>query len=304
MSTHGLAYRRRIAVRGAAEVLESFAERLAAGTPAGVAAARSLAGHQVDWTGVRDEIVAADRAVLLAEVLGGPVLAARRFEAGAPTSIHDHGGAGASIVVEGRDRYERFERTGPTTARLESIHDLVEGDLIWWADPPDDVHRQQGLGDGAIELVLLATPPVEATNFSDSTATASSMRVAVVEAFLTGTTSGLEPWYHEQVLLDANVPEWRFQLRGRRVVLDLIDNEEFAKPDRRITFLRANDTSDGLLLETELRFSDTGQLRVCRETHHLRVRDDLVVEHVLWCTGIADAATVATVLETARLERA
>jgi hypothetical protein len=304
MAADALADRPRIAVRGATELLDDFAERIAAGVPAGVAAARSLAGHQLDWRSARGAIVASDRAVVLAEVSGGPQLGARRFDPAAPTMIHDHGGAGAAIVVEGRDRYERFERTGPTTVVLESIHDLAEGDLVWWSDPPDDIHRQHGLGDGAIELVLLTTPPGEPTTFTDQTPAASPMRAAIVEAVLAGDRTALEPWYHEDVLADANLPEWRIQVRGRRAVLDLIEHEEFAQPDRRLTFLRANDTSDGLLLETELRFTAAGELRVCREAHHLRIRGDLVVEHVVWCTGIADAATAAHQFQTAPLERA
>jgi hypothetical protein len=304
MVAHAPADRQRITVRGATEVLSDFAERRAAGAPAGVAAARSLARHQVDWHSARGAIVTSERAVILAEVAGGPLLAARHFDPAAPTSIHDHGGAGAAIVVEGRDRCERFERTGPTTVRLESIHDLAQGDLTWWNEPPDDIHRQHGLGDGSIQLVLLTIPPVEPTTFADTSPPASSLRAAVVEAFLAADVEGLGRWYHEDVLADANLPERRFQLRGRPTLLDLIHNEEFAKHDRRMTFMRATDTSDGLLLETEVRFTEGGELRVCREAHHLRVRHGLVVEHVLWCTGVADAAAAAEQVETARLERA
>jgi hypothetical protein len=289
--TSGLTDRQRISVAGADDVLAAYLGRVDGGAPAGVAAAQALDASDVDWPGIRPQVVAAGRSVVLAEHPGGPVLAARFFDPDSPTTIHDHGSAGAGLVVEGRDRYERFERSSDGTARLESIHDLAAGDVIWWNEPPDDVHRQTSIGDGSIELILLARPPGVVTELADVGQPASELRAALVAGFLDGDAARLAAWYGDDVLLDANVPKWRFQVRGRDGVLEGLASEELVKPDRRLTFLRATDTASGVLLETEMRFSEGGTLRQCREAHHLRVRENRVVEHVIWCTGIADADT-------------
>lgn len=86
-------------------------------------------------------------------------------------------------------------------------------------------------------------------------------------------------------------------------MLCVLEHEEFAKTHRRLTFLRATDTADGLLLETELRYSEDGELRHCREAHNLRCRDGRVVEHVVWCAGVSDAETARQGFEAGEVER-
>lgn len=303
MGAHRLVDRQRISVPGADDTLTAFVTTLEAGIPDGIAAARALAAGKIDWPAIRSDIVDSERTIILAEQPTGPVLAARFLDPAAPTAIHAHGHAGAALVVEGRQRYERFERTGDTTVRLESIHDLTVGDVAWWNDPPDDIHRQTGIGDGAIELVLLAGPPDDNGEHNQEPTHESELRAALIAGFLDGDTARLQPWYHDDVLVDVNAPNARFQIRGRDNAMATIEHEEFSKPDRRLTFLRATDTTDGLLLETELRFTEQGELRHCREAHNLRVRGGRVIEHVLWCTGISDADTARHVFETAEIER-
>ena len=303
MSANRLIDRRRISVPGADDTLAAFVATVEAGSPEGIAAARTLAAGNVDWPAIRAEIVDSDRAIILAEQPTGPILAARFLDPAAPTAIHAHGHAGVVLVVEGRQRYERFERTGDTAVRPESIHDLTVGDVAWWNDPPDDIHRQTGMGDGAIELVLIAGAPDDKGEHTEEPTHESELRAALIAGFLDGDTARLRPWYRDDVLVDLNAPNARFQLRGRDDVMATIEHEEFSKPDRRLTFLRATDTTDGLLLETELRYTDQGELRTCREAHNLRLRGGRVIEHVLWCTGISDADTARDVFETAEIER-
>ncbi|MGH9138760.1 MAG: nuclear transport factor 2 family protein [Acidimicrobiales bacterium] len=303
MTASPLTDRQRISVAGGDDVIAAYLEQLERGAPPGVAAARALASSDVDWLSIRAEIVASPRAIILAERDGGPALAARCFDPGAPTAIHDHGAAGATLVVDGRQRYERFEPTGDGTARLESIHDLGVGDVVWWEEPPDDVHRQAGAGDGSIGLVLVAREPGHVTEFTDASPPDTALRAALLTGFLDGDVTRLTPWYDDDVLLDANVPEWRLQMRGRDDVLAGLEHEELAKPDHRLTFARDTDTTAGLLLETEMRFTDEGTGRRCRQAHHVRVRDGRIVEHVIWCTGVVDADTAHRQLTTAPMER-
>lgn len=294
--------RARLEAPGADAVLDDF-QRHRKGAPDGVAAARALTASCVRWEASRDPIVASGRSVVLADRPGGAVLVARHFRPGEATTIHDHGSAGAALVVEGRHRYERYGRAGAGTARLESVHDLAVGDVAWWDAPPDDLHRQVSAG-GAIELVLLAGPiPWEAGTYTDVTDEGSARRRAFERGFLDGDVTALAPWYAADVLGDLNVPQWRFQVRGRTDLLDLLRDEEFTQPDRRLSHLRLTDTADGLLIETESRFREGGEARLFREVHHLRCRDGLVVEHVVWCSGIYDAAAIARQAANAPMER-
>lgn len=303
MTTSPLTDPQRISVGGADDVIAAYLDQLNDGASPGVGAARALASSDVDWRPVRAQIVASPHAIIVAKRDGGPTLAARFFDPAAPSTIHDHGAAGATLVVDGRQRYERFERTGDGMAQLESIHDLAAGDVVWWQEPPDDVHRQIGIGDGSIGLVLLAREPSHVAERTDASPPDAALRAALVTGFLDGDVTPLAPWYDADVLLDANVPEWRFQLRGRDELLASIEREEFGKADRRLSFARATDTTAGLLLETEMRFTDDGITRRCREAHHLRVRDGRIVEHAMWCTGIADADAAHHQVSTAPMER-
>ena len=294
--------RPRIPVAGAREALDAFVAQRAEGTPAGVAAARTLLDADIDWPVARDAIVAAPRAVILGELDSGPVLAARAFRRDEPTTVHDHGVTGAAVLVEGRDRYERYERVGDRV-RLESVHHLAAGDVVWWREPPDDVHRQVAVTDVAIELILVAGPPNEATALDVVEVDESDLRASITAGWTAGDIARLRPWYADDVLGDLNVPQWRFQVRGRDDLLDLLDREEFAKPDRRLSHLRVTDAADGLLLETEMRYTQDGDLQLFREVHRLRTGHGLVIEHVVWCTGIADATTIDAQLRTAPMER-
>lgn len=300
------AVRRHIPVAGADAVLADLRAGIAAGAAPGLAAARALARHQVDWPSIRASIVEAERSIVLAGTEDGHALAARAFQPGRPTTIHDHGTAGAAVVVEGRQRYERFTRDAgaAAAARLESIHELAAGDVVWWGEPPDDLHRQETIDGVAIELVLLAGPLHEVTTFAAVTEGAGPFRRAVVAGFLGGDVAVLRTWYHDDALFDLNVPHWRFQVRGAERGLQMLRDEEFAQAGRRLAFLRATDTAAGLLLETEGRHVGAeGTALAFREVHQLRLRDGRVAEHVLWCTGVNDAEAVRQQFETAPMER-
>ena len=298
MTSRATLDRPRVPVAGAGELLASLG-----GSADGIIAARALADSSVGWAAARSAALAADRTVILAGRAGEPVLGLRWFAPGQATSVHDHGAAGATLLLEGTCRYERFERRDERTAVLESVHDLHAGDVAWWGTPPDDVHRQTAGPDGALELVLLAGPVREAVELDDATPPRSPLHDGVRRAFLGGDAAALEQWYAEDVLGDLNVPHWRFQVRGRTALLGLLHDEEFAKENRRLTHLRVTDTADGLAVETEGRFTESGEPRVFREAHLLRMRDGLVVEHTLWCAGISTAEQAEAQRTTAPMER-
>lgn len=90
----------------------------------------------------------------------GLTLVRSRFDPGEPTPIHSHSTWGVVGVYAGRDRHEAWRRVdagdGPGEAVVELIEErlLGPGDVVTIPHPPQDIHRQQGYGEPAYELVL------------------------------------------------------------------------------------------------------------------------------------------------------
>ncbi len=90
----------------------------------------------------------------------GLTLVRSRFDPGEPTPIHSHGTWGIVGVYAGRDRHEAWRRVdggdGPGEAVVELVEELVlgPGEVAVIPHPPQDIHRQQGHGEAAYELVL------------------------------------------------------------------------------------------------------------------------------------------------------
>jgi len=281
-----------VAVTGADDVL---AAALDAGTPHDAARLVRHLAPTLDLHRAREATASEGGAVVIATDATGAALAVRWFAPGTPTAIHEHGSWGAALVVEGRDRYEGFEQVG-ATAVLDATLWLEPGDVVWWHDPSGDIHRQEGLDDGALELVLLGKPPPDnARTFTeaDGVGPARPLVDAMRRAYLDGSFAPLRPHYHDEVIADACVPSWRFQLRGRDDLERLLDREEFGLDEQRLHSFRAFPMVDGCVVEVAVRFRDGTETRLWRDLHVLRCRDAKVVEHLVYCTGHWDATTIA-----------
>jgi predicted metal-dependent enzyme (double-stranded beta helix superfamily) len=83
-----------------------------------------------------------------------------RFKEEQATGVHDHGSWGVACVVDGQDRYQRWERLdagerdGHAHLRLVEEQVCGPGHVTWWHDRPHDIHNQQGVGGPVRELVL------------------------------------------------------------------------------------------------------------------------------------------------------
>jgi hypothetical protein len=124
-----------------------------------------------------------------------------------------------------------------------------------------------------------------------STATATLADLAA-DAFVAGDAAGFVAHCAEDVLLDAVVPTWRFQLGGREALRELLATEEFL-PGRRVTVAHRTPTADGVLLEIETWAPLHSEDRMWRETVQIRTAGGAVTEVVVYCSGIWDAATIA-----------
>lgn len=88
-----------------------------------------------------------------------------RLPAEAPTPVHNHNTWGVAAVIEGTNRYWRWERlddlSDPNRAeiRLAEVFDHGPGEYVLWGDPPQDLHAQQGINGVAYEFVFFGRNP-------------------------------------------------------------------------------------------------------------------------------------------------
>ena len=83
----------------------------------------------------------------------------------APTPIHNHNTWGVAAVIQGTNRYWRWERlddlSDPDRAELWLGETFVHGpgEYVLWGDPPHDLHAQQGVNGAAYEFVFFGRNP-------------------------------------------------------------------------------------------------------------------------------------------------
>ncbi|MCA9859552.1 MAG: hypothetical protein KC438_07515 [Thermomicrobiales bacterium] len=83
----------------------------------------------------------------------------------APTPIHNHNTWGVACVIEGTNRYWRWERLDDCSdparedIRLVEVFDHTTGQSAEWGDPPQDLHAQQGVDGTAYEFVFFGRNP-------------------------------------------------------------------------------------------------------------------------------------------------
>ncbi|HET7487046.1 MAG TPA: nuclear transport factor 2 family protein [Acidimicrobiales bacterium] len=117
----------------------------------------------------------------------------------------------------------------------------------------------------------------------------------IIERMQAGDFDGLVALYRADVVFDANVPSWRYQLQGREAVAEQF-REELAPTagGARVSALRWHAIDAGVVVEDEVRFTDAGgEERLWREVHLFHTDGEAVTEHVVYCTGVWDAATIA-----------
>jgi hypothetical protein len=224
--------------------------------------------------------------ITLAAGAGQPHLGIADFPAGRPTPVHDHGTWGVGLVLDGTDLWERFAPDG----RLLEARELTVGDTFVIGPPPEDVHRQTARDGDVRELLLLRSDPHQFPR--THVAPLDSPVERAVAALLDGDHAALTGLYVPGALADVNVPHWWFQTTEQATINELL-LVELESPGRRCVALRRTDTTDGVLIETAVRLQNPDGGRYWRDQHHLVFHEGRIVEHIVYCTGIWDAATVA-----------
>ena len=290
--------RPRLEVPGAAALLDELVPLAGNGGSAQLAAtAERLAtlAPQLDiaealWTARRE-----GRGVVVAGAREGPLLAVAVFPAQAPTPIHGHGGWGVAVGLSGRCDLTAF-RIGPGgVASSLGVRRLLPGDATWWTRAYD-VHRQSAVADEAVELVLLERNPDGAPRYEPPAVPApGGLLERFRAAYGAGDLDTLAAVYAPDVLLDANVPKWRYQAAGRDAVLATLRADLAEVTDRRATWWHISPSHAGGVVELETRNTYHGKQVLVRDAHLLAVGREAVeqiVAHTMWCTGIWDADTV------------
>ena len=91
--------------------------------------------------------------------------------------------------------------------------------------------------------------------------------------------------YAPDVLLDMNLPTWRFQLQGRDAAAQYLVEQTGGLPRLRTTQHRAYPIPDGVVIEEEMRFDGEDGEYLWRAVDIFHVDGDRVVEHKQYCTG-------------------
>ncbi len=106
-----------------------------------------------------------------------------------------------------------------------------------------------------------------------------------VGSFLTGIEGASLPEdiFCEDVLLDATVPNWRFQVEGADAVRDELgrwyaDRGRFGEVRRHLI-------DEGELVEFTLSWEVAGVPHTCHQAHIVRLRDDRIANDTVFCGG-------------------
>ena len=257
-------------------VLARIGDRLARGTAT------------LDLAAARQASISSGRSVVIAHRPGGPALGVRWFAPGAPTTIHGHGTWGVAVIVEGHQVCERWRPIGSGRARLAGERELAAGDIIHWGPPPDDVHRQQGARAGALEVIVLGGVPSEGPVYAPDT-----VLEQAADALRRYDLAALRALCRAELVLDVNVPQWRYQLQGPEAVFEAITAELAGIGRPRVTSSRVTRAASAVAVEVEVCSGCGGEERMWREVHLLRGGNDGIAEDTIYCTGIWDGPTIA-----------
>lgn len=99
--------------------------------------------------------------------------------------------------------------------------------------------------------------------------------------------------YADDAILDANVPDWRFQIKGGDEVAKKFLDPEWWIGGSVATIGRTTLTARGAAFELESRFDRNGGEWLSRNLHILEFDDGLITRHTMYCTGDWNPETIA-----------
>jgi ketosteroid isomerase-like protein len=107
----------------------------------------------------------------------------------------------------------------------------------------------------------------------------------LVDAFRAADWEAITDTYAPDVLLDMNLPTWRFQLQGRDAASKYFIETTKRFRNLHLVGLEVHEAGNTLVVEEEMRFDGDGGEYLWRAVDIFRIDGDAVVEHVEYCTG-------------------
>jgi hypothetical protein len=91
--------------------------------------------------------------------------------------------------------------------------------------------------------------------------------------------------YAADVLLDMNLPTWRFQLQGRETVSQYFREQTGGLTNLHLLSQQVHHTDNGVVIEEEMRFDGADGEYLWRAVDIFRIDGDQVTGHTQYCTG-------------------
>jgi ketosteroid isomerase-like protein len=118
--------------------------------------------------------------------------------------------------------------------------------------------------------------PIETTTLADR----------LVDALRDADWDAVIAFYAPDVLLDMNLPMWRFQIQGREAATHYLHEQAARFANLRTTQHRVHRSGDTLVVEEEMRFDGEGGEHLWRAVDIFHLDGDTVAEHAQYCTGV------------------
>lgn len=102
---------------------------------------------------------------------------------------------------------------------------------------------------------------------------------------------GLAELYSEDALLDMNMPGWRFQLQGPEAISRQVAGY-FERGPVKVLDWRARTSDWGAVVEESTNWEVEPEGLFYRQVHIFLTEGDHITEHIIYCAGEWDKATV------------
>jgi hypothetical protein len=99
--------------------------------------------------------------------------------------------------------------------------------------------------------------------------------------------------YAADVLLDMNLPTWRFQLQGKQAAGKYFVDQTAGLRNLYLVSQRVHRTDEGIIIEEEMRFDGDDGEHLWRAVDIFRIVGDTVTHHTQYCTGCWTPAQIA-----------
>lgn len=110
----------------------------------------------------------------------------------------------------------------------------------------------------------------------------------IVSTLVAGLRDGIDvaPLYAEDAILDANVPDWRFQLKGAREIAAKVAEPDWWPRASSPVVERTTVAGDTIVFELCTTFPRDGGTWLSRNAHILALdADGRIARHTMYCTG-------------------